>query len=65
MLRVNGFPIERDDQANKAFKSLAVASEIRVAMIRDGKAAELRLAIIEDAEIPQGTATVIKPGGDE
>jgi S1-C subfamily serine protease len=64
VLRVNGFPIERDDQANKAFKSLSVASEIRVALLRDGKPAELRLAIVEDAEIPQGTATVIKPGED-
>jgi type II secretory pathway component PulC len=62
VVRVNGFPIERDDQANKAFQSLSVASEIRVALIRDGKPGELRLAIIEDAEIPQGTATVIKPG---
>jgi type II secretory pathway component PulC len=62
VLRVNGFPIERDDQANKAFQSLSVASEIRVALIRDGKPAELRLAIVEDAEIPQGTAKVIKPG---
>jgi type II secretory pathway component PulC len=64
VLRVNGFPIERDDQANKAFQSLAVASEIRVALIRDGKPAELRLAIVEDAEIPQGNAKVIKSGDE-
>lgn len=65
VLRVNGFPIERDDQANKAFQSLAVASEIRVALLRDGKPTELRLAIVEDAEIPHGTATVIKAPDEE
>jgi len=64
VLRVNGFPIERDDQANKAFRSLAVASEIRVALLRDGKPAELRLAIVEDAEIGTGNATIIQPSDD-
>src|SRR5579859_3875677 len=39
--KVNGFPIERDDQANKAFQSLSVATEIRVALLRDGKPTEL------------------------
>lgn len=62
--KVNGFPIERDDQANKAFQSLAVASEIRVALVRGGKPTELRLAIVEDAEIPQGTAKIIKPADE-
>jgi S1-C subfamily serine protease len=58
---VNGFKIERDYEADKAFKSLAVASEIRVSLIRDGKPSELRLAIVEDAELPaNGSATVIQ-----
>ncbi|MEO7095750.1 MAG: PDZ domain-containing protein, partial [Polyangiales bacterium] len=47
---VNGFPIERDDQAMAAFRSLEVASEIRVSILRDGKPTELRLAIIEGEE---------------
>jgi S1-C subfamily serine protease len=45
---VNGFPIERDYQADKAFKSLGVASEIRVGLLRDGKKSELRFAILDD-----------------
>lgn len=46
---VNGFPVERDYQADKAFHSLAVASEIRVSLLRGGKKSELRLAIVDDA----------------
>ncbi|MBI2395888.1 MAG: hypothetical protein HYV09_40365 [Deltaproteobacteria bacterium] len=45
--RVNGFKIERDHEANAAFKSLAVASEIRVTVLRDGHASEIRFAIVE------------------
>ena len=45
--RVNGFKIERDHEANKAFKSLSVASEIRVNLVREGKPVELRFAIVE------------------
>lgn len=45
--RLNGFEIERDAQADKAFRSLAVASEIRVSLLRDGKPTELRFAIVE------------------
>ncbi len=44
--RVNGFPIERDYQADKAFRSLGVASEIRVSMIRNGEKRELRFSIV-------------------
>jgi S1-C subfamily serine protease len=51
---VNGFPIERDDQAMAAFRSLEVASEIRVSILREGKPTELRLAIIEGDDV--GTA---------
>jgi hypothetical protein len=57
---VNGFPIEREYQADKAFKSLAVASEIRVSLIRDGKPAELRLAIIdEDGPASAASSSVV------
>jgi type II secretory pathway component PulC len=45
--RVNGFKIERDYEANAAFKSLAVASEIRVSLIREGTPTEIRFAIEE------------------
>lgn len=45
--RVNGFKIERDTEANHAFKSLAVASEIRVNVVREGKPVELRFSIVE------------------
>lgn len=45
--RVNGFKIEREHEANAAFKSLAVASEIRVNLIRDGQPTEVRFAIEE------------------
>lgn len=46
--RVNGFKIEREHEANAAFKSLAVASEIRVSILRDGQPAEIRFAIVEE-----------------
>jgi type II secretory pathway component PulC len=45
--RVNGFKIEREHEANAAFKSLAVASEIRVNLIREGQPTEVRFAIEE------------------
>jgi S1-C subfamily serine protease len=46
---VNGFKIERENQADSAFRSLAVASEIRVSLVREGAATELRLSIVDDA----------------
>jgi type II secretory pathway component PulC len=46
--RVNGFPIERPEQAQTAFDSLQVASELRVAYDRDGQARELVYAIVDD-----------------
>jgi len=45
---VNGFPIEHPEQAQQAFLSLAVASEIRVDYERDGKPRSLRLSIVDD-----------------
>ncbi len=45
---VNGFPIERPEQAQTAFDSLEVASELRVAYDRDGQTRELVFAITEE-----------------
>ena len=45
---VNGFTIERPEQAQQAFLSLAVASELRVDYERDGQPRSLRLGITED-----------------
>jgi type II secretory pathway component PulC len=45
--RVNGFKIEREYEANAAFKSLAVASEIRVSIVRNGQPTEIRFSIVE------------------
>ncbi len=45
---VNGFPIERPEQAQTAFESLEVASELRVVVEREGQPHELVYAIIDD-----------------
>jgi type II secretory pathway component PulC len=45
---VNGFPIERPEQAQTAFDSLEVASELRVAYEREGQARELVYGIVDD-----------------
>jgi type II secretory pathway component PulC len=45
---VNGFPIERPEQALAAFDSLEVASELRVAYERGGQPRELVYAIVDD-----------------
>jgi type II secretory pathway component PulC len=45
---VNGFPIERPEQAQKAFESLEVSSELRVSYERDGEPRELVYAIVND-----------------
>jgi general secretion pathway protein C len=44
---VNGFPIERPEQAQTALDSLEVASELRVAFERDGQPHELVYAIVD------------------
>ncbi len=44
---VNGFPIERPEQALEAFRSLEVASELRVDYERDGQPRVLRYAIAD------------------
>ncbi len=51
--RVNGFAIERPEQAVEAFHSLSVASELRVAYDRDGAPHELRYAIVDPLPPPQ------------
>jgi type II secretory pathway component PulC len=45
---VNGFPIERPEEALTAFESLDVASELRVAYDRDGQPREIAYGIVED-----------------
>jgi type II secretory pathway component PulC len=45
---VNGFPIERPEQAQTAFESLEVASELRVVVEREGQPHELVYAIVDD-----------------
>jgi type II secretory pathway component PulC len=46
--RINGFPIERPEQAQTAFESLQVASELRVSYDRDGEPREIVYAIVDD-----------------
>ena len=45
---VNGFPIEHPEQAQTAFDSLEVSSELRVAYERDGQPRELVYSIVDD-----------------
>ncbi|MFI5301013.1 MAG: hypothetical protein ACHREM_23265 [Polyangiales bacterium] len=59
---INGFKIEREMQADSAFRSLAVASEIRVSLVREGAAAELRRSIVDDA--PPAAPTADGPRAD-
>jgi S1-C subfamily serine protease len=44
---VNGFPIERPEQAQTAFESLDVASELRIAYERAGEPRELVYTIVD------------------
>ena len=48
VVRVNGFPIEHPEQAQTAFDSLEVSSELRVDYERDGQPRELVYAIVDD-----------------
>ena len=57
--RVNGFPVEHPEEALEAFKSLDVASELRVEYERDGAPRELRYAIVDDEPARQADASVI------
>ncbi|MGH7270295.1 MAG: serine protease [Polyangiaceae bacterium] len=47
---VNGFPIEHPEQAQTAFDSLAVASELRVAYERAGVRCELVYSIVDGSK---------------
>lgn len=53
LLRVNGMPVERPEQALSAFRSIEVASEIRIDIERKGEPKAVRFAIVED-EIRDG-----------
>jgi type II secretory pathway component PulC len=46
--RVNGFPIERPEQAQRAFESLQASGELRVSYERDGEPRELVYPIADD-----------------
>lgn len=45
LVRINGMPIERPEQALEAWNSLRVASELTVDVLRDGQGRQLRYAI--------------------
>ncbi len=45
---VNGLPIERPEQAQAAFDSIAVANELRVTYDRDGQPRELVYKIVDN-----------------
>jgi type II secretory pathway component PulC len=45
---VNGFPIERPEQAQAAFDSVAVSSELRVTYERNGQPRELVYRIVDN-----------------
>lgn len=47
IVRVNGMPIERPEQALAAWNALRVASELTLDVLRDGQARQLRFAIEE------------------
>ncbi len=47
--RVNGAPIERPEQAQATFQSLADAPEIVVDVVRAGAAVTVRIAVLSDA----------------
>jgi type II secretion system protein C len=49
---INGFAIEHPEEALEAFKSLEVASELKVGYERDGVPRELRYAIVDDEPAP-------------
>lgn len=48
IISVNGFPIERPEQAETVFDSLDLASELRVAYEREGQPREIVYSIADD-----------------
>jgi general secretion pathway protein C len=47
VMRVNGQPIERPEQALQVWESLRVASELMIEYLRDGERREIRFAIVD------------------
>ncbi|MDW8364111.1 MAG: hypothetical protein RMK74_17110 [Myxococcales bacterium] len=47
LVRVNGMPVERPEQALAAWESLRVASELRLELLRDGRPYEARVEVID------------------
>jgi hypothetical protein len=54
LLRINGMPIERPEQALAAWDALRVASELTVDFLREGEARQLRYAIVESGRESPG-----------
>lgn len=49
LVRVNGAPIERPEQALRVWNELRVASELTLEVLREGQPRRLRFAIVDDA----------------
>jgi type II secretory pathway component PulC len=47
LLRINGMPIERPEEALAAWEALRVASELTIDFLRDGEHRQLRFTIAE------------------
>lgn len=56
VLRLNGAPIERPEQALAAFESLRVASELALELSRDGQTMALRYRIEDSASTSSASA---------
>jgi type II secretory pathway component PulC len=56
--RVNALPIEHPEEALEAFRSLEVASELRIDFERDGAPRVLRFTIVDDEPARQADASV-------
>jgi S1-C subfamily serine protease len=54
--RVNGMPIEHPEEALEVFRSLDVASELRVDLERDGAPRDLRFSILDDVPVAKPDA---------
>ena len=61
VVRVNGFGIERPDDAMQAFGSLEVASELKVEYEREGQPRELHFEIVDDGPPPAPAASSSAP----
>jgi S1-C subfamily serine protease len=61
VLRLNGQPIERPEQAMVAFESLRVASELALELSRDGRKLVLRYRIEGTAPSPSTSSAMAPP----